>query len=153
MAGHSIADSVFALADAEVTDYLHRRFLGEGLVIELPTLGLTDWWGIENAIADDFPIVVHVARPAYCDDAFVPVFAEAADITNKRATVASIVQATYAKYGLEINFSKGKTESVIRFRGKGSAAAKRRHLVIAQESVIQCVSYVNKPFSLRNSAH
>ena len=89
VAGHSIADLVFALADAEVADDLHRRLLDESLVVELPTAGLADWWGIGDTISEDFPLVAHVARPAYCDDAFVPVFAEAADITNKVVKVAS----------------------------------------------------------------
>ena len=61
---------------------------------------------------------------------------------------AVLVQATYAEFGLVINFAKGKTEAMIRFRGKGSGAASRE-LRFVHTSVVECTSRVNSPFSLR----
>ena len=48
------------------------------------------------------------------------------DVTSQ---VATLVQQTFNNYGLSLNYNAGKTEIIVQFRGKGSAALRREHFV------------------------
>ena len=148
LAGHPLADLIFALADAEVDAWFQQELQKAGLLVNIPTSGVAERWGLDADQSDDFPIAVSVRRPAYCDDAIVPIIAAAACIIYCLALAATIGQLAYARFGLSVNFKPGKTEATVRFRGIGSEIAKRTALV-TNKSIIKCDSKIGAPFELR----
>ena len=148
LAGHPLADLIFALADAEVDAWYQAELGKAGLLVTLPTDGVAERWGLDEEATDTFPLEVAIRRPAYCDDAIVPLIAEAAMIITNLALAAVIGQMAYARFGMMVNFKAGNTEANVRFRGKGSEAA-RRCAIVHDKSVIRCESRIGMDFELR----
>eukprot|EP00973_Karenia_brevis_P035582 4906919-Karenia_brevis.AAC.1 len=65
---------------------------------------------------------------SYVDDSAFPVFSEAEKLLSKIALTCQLVHWVFGLFGLAVNFKPGKTEAVIQFNGRRSAAMKR-HLV------------------------
>ena len=148
IAGHPMADLIFALADAEVDAWYQKELESAGLLVTIPTAGVAERWGHDEVQTDNMPLVVAVRRPAYCDDAIVPIIAAASVIIDCLAKAASLGQLAYARFGLSVNFKAGKTEAVVRFRGTGSEVARRTTLVV-NKAVVACASMIGDPFELR----
>ena len=117
-------------------------------MVKLPTEGVSERWGLDAEIAASLPVEVEIGRPAYCDDAIVPLIADAASIIHNLALAAVLGQLAYARVGMMVNFKAGKTEANVRFRGKGSEAA-RRTAIVLNNSVVKCESRIGKDFELR----
>ncbi len=61
----------------------------------------------------------------YCDDAVVPVVADACALVGKCVDIVYVACAVFTSYGLVLNFGENKTNVMARFVGKGSTFAKR----------------------------
>ena len=83
LAGHPVADLMFALADAEVDDYYHEQLRNDDLLVHVPTAGVEERWGCDGNVAEKMPLVLQVRRPAYCDDAITPIIAPALQLVSK----------------------------------------------------------------------
>ena len=99
LAGHPVADLMFALADAEVDDYYHEQLRNDDLLVHVPTAGVEDRWGCDGNVAENMPLVLQVRRPAYCDDAIAPIIAPAPQLVAKVAAAAVHAQASFARFG------------------------------------------------------
>ena len=106
--GSPIADIGFNLLVAKLLQQLRNKLSS----IPGYTEGLA-------ALEFDCPPIVWV------DDLALPLAScQAADMMSLLSDCIAIVHATFNAAGLSVNYSKGKTEAVVNFRGPGSTAAK-----------------------------
>jgi hypothetical protein len=122
--GDAVADLVFVLVFVVVQRDLSTELRARGLVPAVPLRGDAPFGGE----GDDVQAVPFLP-PTFMDDLAVPVQAEGPlDLLDKMVEVATVLDRVAKKYGLVINFAKGKTECILVLSGAGLAAAKARLL-------------------------
>ena len=79
-------------------------------MINLPTIGVAERWGLGEEAAENYPSVIGTRRPVYCDDAVLPFMGDAANLVVKVSRAATVAQAVYGRFGMQINCKRGKTD-------------------------------------------
>ena len=81
---------------------------------------------LEAAGLLESPATAPLQHPTWADDVCLPVFSRTAcGLTNRLSAVCAVMHDAYLRRSLAPNYSRGKTEAVIVWAGKGSAAAKQ----------------------------
>ena len=111
--GDAIADLLFALVQADFLRNVQCRLRQEGLT-EDP---LQSRAGLDNMLLS----------PVWADDTAM-LFADgsASALLPKIRSVLTVVHECFLTRGMQPNYSKGKTELLLSFRGKGAPALRRR---------------------------
>jgi hypothetical protein len=120
LAGNSLGDFVFLLAFSRVLSAVELELSRAGLLFEMSceaSYSLRTGTGGEN---------VRLGPAGYVDDVVQPVIAPASIIIEQMCLCAAIYNEVFARYGLTINFKKGKTEALFRFHGKGAKSARHK---------------------------
>ena len=115
LAGTSVADLLFAAVDAILAAMLHERLRGIGLVLTVDTDAARNYFGSALNDTDTFLARTDVGRIAYVDDALLPIFDTAQNLTKTVAAVAAIAADTYMQHGAQLNFEVGKSEVMLHF--------------------------------------
>jgi len=108
-AGTPFADMIYSLAMSRVLRTMRRSLHNEGLETSLET---SDGGG-----------GVPLADVSFVDDMALPIVDSAAMITDHIADVCGIVYLTFLMYGMELNFSPGKSAVILKFQGPGKKKA------------------------------
>eukprot|EP00973_Karenia_brevis_P069598 9677735-Karenia_brevis.AAC.1 len=138
-AGVPLADLCFILAMSVILKKLRG---------ELSSRECLHYWPWQHATKyDGMGEGLFLHDVSYSDDVAVPVFAPAAQVSEKLACAAACCVQVFALYGLDVNFSPGKSEAIIRWIGPGSAQAKR-DLMIRGQGVVN-FNALGKDFCLR----
>ena len=120
--GDPPADVVFALAFDAFLKLLNAELADRGLQ---PTVSVAGP-GIFRAPGAP-PGIVQVNEQTYMDDTALPIeAAEAGEIFGMLEYAADALLRVAKAFGLEVNFTAGKTEAVIGLHGRGLAAARQR---------------------------
>ena len=120
LAGNSLGDFVFLLAFSRVLVSVEAALSNAGLLYYLPTDLVTPLLGTIPGSP-----IIPLGPAGYVDDVAQPLIAPASEIIDKVRACAAIYHEVFSKYGLTINFKKGKTEALFRFGGPGANAAKK----------------------------
>ena len=67
---------------------------------------------------------VKMHEASFVDDSVVP--GAATDMVGKIAMVAQICERNCARFGVTLNWSKGKSEATITYRGPGASEARKK---------------------------
>ncbi len=108
-AGTPFADLIYSFAMSRVLRTMRRSLLEEGLVTSLS--------------APDLGHAIPLADVSFVDDMALPIICSAAVLTQHIADVCGVVFLTFLTYGMELNFSPGKSEVVLKFQGPGKKRA------------------------------
>ena len=142
-AGNPVADLVFVASDTLLARRLFAMLKAEGLAFCLDDSDARHYFGV------DPPGVSHqISRIAYVDDSVIPVLGPASSILSMLSRAAAAAKFTYENHGLELNFSAGKSESVIAFHGVGAQQA-RHEVFVDRSGVIVCEGFGVSAFELR----
>lgn len=121
--GSCFADVFFNYLFAEVLKEVKDELIEYGMLTEV------HWGGVRSLYMDgnqDEESEI-LAETVWADD--LALFFQHPDpeqlVANLRAGSTTMLNA-YMRYGLEPNFTKGKTEAIVALRGKGSVKARRR---------------------------
>ena len=100
----------------------------------LMTLLLTDLqkdiWDIPEVVSASAVVGHRPPLVTWVDDLAVPIpSCQACDLDDVVATVVSRVRAAFARYGLSLNFSSGKTEVIVQYRGTHAAGFRRERFI------------------------
>ena len=102
---------------------------------------------LEAAGLLESPATAPLQHPTWVDDVCLPVFSRTAcGLTNRLSAVCAVMHDAYLRRGLAPNYSRGKTEAVIVWAGKGSTAAKQG--VLKQGHQVRVVPQLDDPFAL-----
>ncbi len=104
-AGTPFADLLHSLAMPRVLKTMRRSLLQEGLVTSLKV--------------PDTDNVIPLHDVSFVDDMAVPIACPANILTSHIADVCGIVYLVFRMYGMELNFSPGKSAVVLQFQGPG----------------------------------
>ncbi len=125
LAGHPLGDIVFAMAISRLLMMIETRFLSAGLLLKLDVDKIKGVFGIEN----------HTRTPpflcgtSYVDDATFALLCAACMIEETIRTAARILDTELGKFGLTVNYAKGKTEMVVVFKGPQAPKIKVKLLI------------------------
>ena len=126
--GSLVFNSVYTIA----LDALHDSLERDGLTLQVPCPGAA-FWGTDVGEA---PEMVNVADCTFVDDECVVVMQPtAAALDTAIDKVLSHITNIFSALRLEINWSPGKTEAMIRFRGSGSQVVLERRRVDGKVSI------------------
>ena len=117
--GNSMADLLFNAVMVRVLEEIHRcseEVAGSVMVPLAVGQNIGDMFRVVDC--DD---VVPVSDVTYVDDLYLMMSAAKPDELKERtAEIIRVCRRALAKHGLKINFSKGKTECILRPFGRGS---------------------------------
>ena len=133
MAGSGPADLIFTFAMTKILNTLHADLRAVGLVPSAASSDVQSFFGIRNMPAGD---TIEHLEISFVDDVAIPVIAAAADLVASIRKTIEISVAVFARYGLQLNFSPGKSEAVIHWGGPGAAEAKRNLVVTLRNSIL-----------------
>ena len=124
LAGNSLGDFVFLMAFSRVLVAVETALADAGLLTMLSpdtVVGSCDMSRSSDCIVEDIPL----GSAGYVDDVVQPLMAPACEIVGKMKQCAGIYHHVFSRFGLTINYKKGKTEALFRFAGKGAVSARR----------------------------
>ncbi len=113
--GDPEADLWFTIVIKEALDEIHQRLVAAGLAEPVAALPVEPAFAAHLAAEQRLPLEV-----SYVDDSVFLVAAAARSICDHTAQACAIIQDTFDRFGLPINFAPGKTEVVLGLHGKGS---------------------------------
>ena len=102
-------------------------------------------WQPQQCQAEAANTATQIVDVTFVDDAAFLIAACSPELLdNKISATIDIVYTVFAMFGLKVNFNKGKTEIIIRYRGKGSALAKANLSATASNAPthIHCIPHV-----------
>ncbi len=102
-AGTPFADLIYSLAMSRVLKTMRRSLLNEGLVTSLKV--------------PDTGNVIPLDDVSFVDDMALPIVCPANILTSHIADVCGIVYIVFRMYGMELNFSPGKSAVVLQLQG------------------------------------
>lgn len=123
LAGSSLGDLIFLLAFSRVMAKARAELLAQGLVATMPLETQPPFLQHHSAT---IPSEVALESVEYMDDVAIPVLAPADRLADSVAAVAGIMQSTFSAHGLVVNWSRGKSEAILHFRGPGAVEAQRK---------------------------
>ena len=71
---------------------------------------------------------------AFADHGAQPIIASAAEIVPKTCTAMGIIDSEFSRFGLILNYTRGKTEALIVFKGR--EAYKYRVMLLVEPKVL-----------------
>ena len=111
---------------------------------ELSRAGLL--FELSSKIGAAFSSSIKLGPAGYVDDVVQPLIAPASVIVEKMRLCAGIYNEMFSRYGLTINFKKGKTEALFRFVGEGAKSS--RHKLFFEDQGQISVQSRGKSFAL-----
>ena len=122
LAGSSLGDLIFLLVFSRVTAKARAELISQGLVAAMPVDPQPAFLPHHPATLPD---VVLLETIEYMDDVAVPILAEAGALPDAVGSAAAVFQRTFSSFGLSVNWSKGKSEAILHFRGGGAKLAQQ----------------------------
>ena len=120
--GDPIADMIFCCVFALFMQELAPRLARYGVKVALPCLASSLFGSVGPPLPRDAALIF-----AYIDDFAVPIEAECPNrLLDVLLATADVIDLLAAEFGMEVNFSPGKTEALVVLRGQGFAAAQTR---------------------------
>lgn len=125
LAGNSLGNYVFLLAFSRVLNTVEKALADAGLLYQMsPEYLNSSFSGFCQGQGEDQQI--KLGPGGYVDDFFQPIIAPARDIVEKMRQCACLYQEVFSRFGLTINFKRGKTEALFRFAGPGAIIERRK---------------------------
>ncbi|CAE7939239.1 unnamed protein product, partial [Symbiodinium sp. KB8] len=120
--GDAIADTLFALVQADFLAGVRERMGDAGL--------------LDDPVVSRVQGGAQLLAPVWADDSVVLLAAASADsLLTKTQQVAGIVHSEFTRRGMAPNYTRGKSEVLFSFRGKGAPALRQR-LYIRQGGLV-----------------
>ena len=119
MAGTPLGDLIFTFTISKVFRSIRARLAGSELVTYIDIEGSEKVFGIVPGLDCAKPIP-GLNETSFVDDGAQPIIADAGKIVDCVRKVIAIIDSELFRFGLILNYTKGKTEALIVFRGKGS---------------------------------
>ena len=103
MAGTPLADLLFTVSIARILYVFRKSLVEDQLTSQLNINGNTH--NMDDA--------------SFVDDGAIPVCASAHEIVSKVLSISGVAFRVFKCFNLDLNFSKGKSECIVSFHGKG----------------------------------
>ena len=124
--GDAIADTLFALVQADFLAGIRDRMEQEGM--------------LDDPVVSQVPGGPKLLAPVWADDSVVLLAANNADrLLDKTTCTAGIVHSEFTRRGMAPNYTRGKSEVLFIFRGRGAPALRQR-LFIRQGGLVSFCS-------------
>ena len=134
LAGNPLGDLIFSAAMTYVLRRVQSQLAARSLIFSFDV-------DYENSCSQvGVTSAIHQLRsPSYVDDTDFPVLGHASDIVSRVSLTMSVIHNEFNAAGLSLNYSKGKTECMICFRGRG---AKPARINLAYD-LAKCISFID----------
>ena len=123
VAGTPLADLIFTCSVAKVFKGVREDFALLDLTVDIDLDRLANVLGI-RCPDDSKPPTRFVHDISFADDDMFPVFAPACDIAVKTSSACAVIVNRFSRFGLIVNYARGKTEIIIYFIGTGAHNAR-----------------------------
>ena len=119
VAGTPLGDLVFTFTITRTFCFIRARLAGAGLLSYFDVAKIEELFGIVPGIDCD-KAIPGLNETSFADDGAQPLVASAVDIAKNTTKAMAIIDSEFIRFGLILNYTKGKTEVLNVFRGKDS---------------------------------
>ena len=117
VAGTPLGDLVFTFTITRIFRFIRARLAGAGLLVYLDVGKIEEIFGLVPGVDCD-PAIPGLNETSFVDDGAQPLVAPAPEIVANTTKAMSIIDSEFTRFGLILNYTKGKTELLIVFKGK-----------------------------------